>query len=235
MENTEQPVIIAHRGASIDGYENSFEAFKLGVKQKADMIELDTHITSDGYFIVHHDDKISFENQEYIIAETPLDTILNIRLPNDEPVPLLKAVLTQFLSKIQFNVEIKCYLQREDFDKFLEEVGGDNSRIIVSSFLKDVLYELNSSKLGYELAYLYILPGLKYRKIANENFISAMHPFYKLLTSKQIEYCHKRKKKINTWTVNSEKDIMKLVTKGVDGIITDQPLKTREIIEKYLK
>ena len=40
------PLIIAHRGASFDTYENSLEAFQLAIDQKADMIELDAHLTT---------------------------------------------------------------------------------------------------------------------------------------------------------------------------------------------
>ncbi len=60
------PLIIAHRGASDEAYENSFSAFNLAVEQGADMIELDTHLTKDGFFVVHHDPKIKYKNQSYI-------------------------------------------------------------------------------------------------------------------------------------------------------------------------
>jgi glycerophosphoryl diester phosphodiesterase len=235
MENPALPLVIAHRGASMDGYENSIEAFKLAVEQKADMIELDTHLTRDGYFVIYHDNEIIFDDQKIIIAESSLETISNIRLPNNEPIPLLQEVLEQFLSKIQFNIEIKCNLQIKEFDNLLKEVGGDNSKILVSSFLKNVLYELRSSKLGYGLAYLYILPGLQFRKLLNADFITAMHPFFKLLTTKQVELFQRKRKKVNAWTVNKENDILNLAQKGVDGLITDQPMKTREILERYLK
>jgi glycerophosphoryl diester phosphodiesterase len=38
---------------------------------------------------------------------------------------------------------------------------------------------------------------------------------------------------VNVWTVNDKKTILKLLNCGVDGIITDKPLETREIIEEY--
>ena len=70
MSDHNSPIVIAHRGASEDAYQNSMKAFELAVQQKADMIELDTHLTIDGTFIVHHDPIIKFEEFEYVIAET---------------------------------------------------------------------------------------------------------------------------------------------------------------------
>ncbi len=65
------PLIIAHRGSSEEAYENSMDAFSLAVSQKADMIELDTHLTSDGIFIVHHNKRIVYENKKYLINPDP--------------------------------------------------------------------------------------------------------------------------------------------------------------------
>ena len=58
MSDSYNPLIIAHRGSSIHAYENSLSAFELAVKQKADMIELDTHLTQDGFFVIYHDNVI---------------------------------------------------------------------------------------------------------------------------------------------------------------------------------
>ena len=68
------PLIIAHRGASKEAFENSFESFQLAIEQKADMIELDTHLTNDGYFIVHHDADIKYKNKSYVISKTRVET-----------------------------------------------------------------------------------------------------------------------------------------------------------------
>lgn len=45
----------AHRGASVDAPENTLAAFKLGIAQGADGIELDVQLSSDGVPVVIHD------------------------------------------------------------------------------------------------------------------------------------------------------------------------------------
>ncbi len=53
--HTEEPIVIAHRGAS--GYlpEHTLEAYKLGIEQGADYIEPDLVMTKDGVLVARHD------------------------------------------------------------------------------------------------------------------------------------------------------------------------------------
>ena len=50
--------IYAHRGASGYAPENTLEAFELAAKMGAQGVELDVHITKDGYLVVAHDETI---------------------------------------------------------------------------------------------------------------------------------------------------------------------------------
>ncbi len=51
-------IVVAHRGASDRAPENTMEAFRLGVEDGADAIELDVHLTADGQLAVIHDDTL---------------------------------------------------------------------------------------------------------------------------------------------------------------------------------
>ena len=48
-------LIVGHRGASADAPENTLPSFALAVRQGADALELDVHLTRDGVPVVHHD------------------------------------------------------------------------------------------------------------------------------------------------------------------------------------
>ena len=37
---------------------------------------------------------------------------------------------------------------------------------------------------------------------------------------------------VNTWTVNRENDMMRMIEYGVDGIFTDYPLRLKQLCEK---
>jgi len=66
-------------------------------------------------------------------------------------------------------------------------------------------------------------------------FIDAINPFYKLLRNNHVKFYHENNKKVFTWTVNDEEIIRNLIAKNIDGIITDIPLKARNIVQSYLE
>jgi glycerophosphoryl diester phosphodiesterase len=49
------------------------------------------------------------------------------------------------------------------------------------------------------------------------------NPDFKLLNAEDINFCHQNNMKVIPWTVNSVEEMEKLITMGVDGIITDYP------------
>src|SRR5438552_3372483 len=50
-----RPLVFAHRGGSKIGPENTIPAFDRGLAAGADGLELDVHLSRDGFVIVHHD------------------------------------------------------------------------------------------------------------------------------------------------------------------------------------
>ena len=234
MSERISPLVIAHRGASRDGYENSMEAFQLAVDQKANMIELDAHLTKDNHFVVYHDDVLQYGGKKYPIKSTTLEKIQSFRLPNDEPIPLLKDVLDKFHKSIRFNIELKCEVERNKFDNLLTEVGINTAETVVSSFIHEVHIELKETKLEYNLAYLYIFPTFENKSVARNDFIAAMNPFARFTKKKAVKFYHSLGKKVYPWTVDDEKTIKRLVSINVDGIITNRPKETREIINSIL-
>jgi glycerophosphoryl diester phosphodiesterase len=50
-----RPLVVAHRGASIEAPENTIEAFERAVDAGADAVEFDVRITADGSAVVMHD------------------------------------------------------------------------------------------------------------------------------------------------------------------------------------
>ncbi|MEK7159935.1 MAG: glycerophosphodiester phosphodiesterase [Patescibacteria group bacterium] len=80
-----KPLIIAHRGDTINYPENTIEAFKSAFEKGADGIELDVHLDKNGNVIVVHDYSFN-KNKQY---------------------PLLSQVLKQFGQKGRLEIEIK--------------------------------------------------------------------------------------------------------------------------------
>ena len=60
----------------------------------------------------------------------------------------------------------------------------------------------------------------------------AWHVWRKDITKKNVEIAHEENLAVNVWTVNKEDEILKMIDFGVDGIMTDYPLKLKEFCEK---
>ena len=57
-ERVENFILIAHRGASYDAPENTFEAFDLALENGFENVETDVQLTSDGCAVLIHDDRL---------------------------------------------------------------------------------------------------------------------------------------------------------------------------------
>ena len=56
--NRDLPWIIGHRGAPREAPENTLSSFELAIRQGADLIELDLHMSADKQLVVIHDDTV---------------------------------------------------------------------------------------------------------------------------------------------------------------------------------
>lgn len=108
-------LVIAHRGASFAAPENTFAAFTLAARMKADMIELDVQLSADGIPVVFHDDHLDDRTDG-----TGLISDLEFRELKEldagawysadfagERIPALDEVLKWAKDRILLNIEIK--------------------------------------------------------------------------------------------------------------------------------
>ena len=99
--------IYAHRGSSGTHPENTLPAFAEAVRVGADGIELDVHLSKDGYLIVMHDEEVDrTTNGKGLIREKTLEELKKLnaggKFSKEFPaakVPELKEVLGLLLQK----------------------------------------------------------------------------------------------------------------------------------------
>jgi len=69
-------------------------------------------------------------------------------------------------------------------------------------------------------------------KIIKSQGGKAWHPYRKDITKELVDISHQEDLPVNVWTVNEEYDMLKMIEYGVDGIMTDYPLKLKELCVK---
>lgn len=230
--------VMAHRGASTEAPENTMAAFQKAIDDMADYIELDVQLTNNGEVIVMHDSNAyrttgvdaNIVNMTYKEVKT-LDA--GSWFSDEyvgENVPSLKEVLELTQGKIKLNIELKPVDNGTALAKntvwLIEKYNMVNDCVITSfseSALKAVKTYNQEIKVGYILSAAY---GDFY-DMKNVDFFSVNAAF---LSKRTIDAIHNSGKQVYAWTVNNKEAIKNLTNKGVDGIITDNPVLARETI-----
>lgn len=249
--------IIAHRGANKKAPQNTMPAFITAINEGSDGFETDVHLTKDGIPVICHNYTVDatsdgrgevssykleelkkFDFGAYFSEEfkgTPLPTL-------DEFLEVASASSADII-----NLELKwprdnniVHLTEATLDCVKKH--GCLDRVIVSSFSPDVLTTVKRIDARCKTAFLYptgapsvcrlvLYPFLMVKKIGCD----IIHPASIVVTKNLVKAAHKLGIQVNVWTVNEKNTIIKLLDYGVDGIITDTPLETREIMDEYEK
>jgi len=235
-----KPLIIAHRGAMTMEPQNTLRAFQKAAKLGADGVELDILQTKDGKVVVTHDNNTYRHTGKKVkVRKSNLKDLKKLDFGKKEKIPTLEEVFDHFLKKFQIiNVEIKSTGIFSDgieakLAKAIKKFKCAN-QILVSSFNPLNLYRFKIRMPQVKLGYL--LTKEQNILIRNRLTIHALQP-----TTINLNHTlfHKKsyKRFLNLdlplwlWTVNTESDMKKYLTKPVEAIITNYPDRLRRLLK----
>ncbi|MGI9242338.1 MAG: glycerophosphodiester phosphodiesterase [Verrucomicrobiales bacterium] len=117
-DSADQPLVVAHRGASHDAPENTLAAFRLAWEQGADAIEGDFFLTRDGKIVCTHDRVTGRLNSEKLRLEVAKSTLAELQALDvgswkgleweGERMPTLAEVLATVPDGKRVLIELKC-------------------------------------------------------------------------------------------------------------------------------
>lgn len=134
-----------------------------------------------------------------------------------------------------YNIETKCTLDGDNIFHPSPEVFSDllvaqiihhniTDRAIVQSFDVRTLRRINITYPEIKLALLIESEGMPELNIEKLGFYPEIYsPHYLLVDQELVEFCRRHKMKLIPWTVNEVWEMEKLISLGVDGIISDYP------------
>lgn len=225
-------LMVAHRGLSGIETENTNSAFVAAGNRTYFGIETDIHRTTDGKFVINHDENllrvadVDFNVENNFLSETQKIVLKDID-GTKERLDLIPTYLENYLA-ICKKYEKHCVLElKSDFTD--EEI----KKIIDTVNAYGVMKDLTFISFNYENL-------VKVRKILPDQ--SAQFLFWKItdeiveklvadkidvdiaytgLTEADVEMLHKKKLKVNCWTVNDPEIAKQLIGWGVDYITTN--------------
>ncbi|WP_120499570.1 glycerophosphodiester phosphodiesterase family protein [Roseovarius sp. EL26] len=229
--------VIAHRGAAGVRPENTLAAMEEGIVQGADWLEIDVQEDANGEVIVVHDsDFMKLSGNPLKVWDATAADLADVDIGSwfdpeyaGERVPTLREVLMLAKGRAKVLVELKYYGHddqlAERVAQVIEEVDMVDQAAVMSlktqqvDDIKRVRPEwrrglLAATAIGdlsqYDADFLAVNSA-----IASPGFINRSHA---------------ASKDVYVWTPNDAMTMSQMLSRGVDGLITDEPALARRVI-----
>ena len=235
--------IIAHRGFSGSYPENTMLSFEKAVENGAAAIELDVHLSKDGEVMIIHDEALSRtagkDGFVFDYTRSELEKISAGKTKGDKfgftPIPSLEEYLAMIKeTDLYTNIELKTapvyYPGIEE--KTLELVSrfGLEDRILYSSF--NWLSVLRVKEIDSTARIALLFDGLRLLNMGtlmSSMGVECYHPSLSILDDQVVSDMKAHGVKLNVWTVNDEEGMKRCIDWNIDGLITNEVLKAKEL------
>jgi len=222
--------IVGHRGVPSLAPENTLPSFIKAIEYNIDFIELDLHFTRDKRIIVMHDFSVDrTTNGSGRISELSFDEIRKLDAGGwfssrykGVKVPEFEEVLNIAAGKIGLIIHIKEEGLEKPVVDLLEKYNIVNDSIVLS-------YPWNIIRKVRELnPYITTIADLPnptreelFKAISFHPNLVSIHK--DKLDKRFVRLCHRRGILVNTWPINTIKDLEKSIKYEVDFITSDFP------------
>ena len=210
--------------------ENTIESVQKAIELNVDGIEIDVFKSKTGDLVVYHDPFLSrLSNSNAFIEQISLDSIKKIELIGGYFIPTLKEIVDIIPEKIFLNIELKgqdtAFETNKIIINYLNTYNFPVSKFIISSFRWDELKKIRSFNKDIPIA---ILVDSLYKiddaiKLAKQINAVALNPNKEFITKEIVNKIQSKNIKVYPYTINTPRNIRRMLSMGVDAIITDYP------------
>jgi glycerophosphoryl diester phosphodiesterase len=233
----EQSQVIAHRGAAGTAPENTLAAVLRAIEDGADWIEIDVQESADGEVVVIHDkDFMRLAGNPLKIWNARSADIAGIDVGSwfapefsGERVPTLRSVLEAARGRTKVLVELKYYGHddrlAERVVSIVEETGMVGQTAFMSLEPKQVV-SMKALRPDWRVGTLAARSVGDPAKLPSD-FLAVSSA---IATAAYVSHARAAGKDVLVWTVDDPIDISRMVSRGVSGIITNEPAIAREVL-----
>jgi glycerophosphoryl diester phosphodiesterase len=247
-------MIYAHRGGAALRPENTIEAFDHGLAVGADGLEFDVHLSKDGEVVIHHDATLerTTSGRGRIVDHTreelaAVDAACRFADASGAYpfrgkgicVPTLREVLRRYPSA-RLIIELKVGSQRL-VERVVDEVRAADAvaRVAIGSFSANALravrrYEpaiaTGAAREETRWALYRSWIGMSIGETPYREFqVPEWSGLTPIVTGRFVRAAHRAGIPVKVWTVNEADAMRRLLSIGVDALITDRPDLARAI------
>jgi len=206
-----RPLLLGHRGARSYAHENTYTAFDLALEHGCDGFEFDVRLTRDEHCVLFHDARVKRRAID-LHSFADLTVLFGANAPAS-----LAGVLERYSGRCFLDIELKVAgLARQTRDL----ITRFRPQHVVASFLPEVLRELKACGPAEMVVGLNVRNQSQLRRVA-ELDADVLIAHRSLVDAELVQAMHAQQKKVFVWTVNSQREMLRLAGYGVDAIISD--------------
>jgi glycerophosphoryl diester phosphodiesterase len=230
-------IVIAHRGAAGRAPENTLASVAAALEDGTDVVEIDVQETADGEVIVVHDaDLMRVGGDPTKIWDGTFDKLRRIDVGAwygaefaGQRVPTLEEVLELCRGRATVDIELKDYGHGQRLEERTAEIverTGMTEQVIVMSLSATVARNMKALRPDWTVGLL-TAKAVGDLTRAEADFL-AVHAG--IASPGFIRRAHRAGKEVYVWTVNDRTNMSRMLTRGVDGVITDHPALARQVL-----
>ena len=229
--------VIAHRGAAAARPENTLAAVEKALEDRADWVEIDVQEIADGTVIVTHDS--DFMKQAGVplkVWDAMPEDLAQIDIGSwfdpayaEARVPTLREVLEVAKGRGQVLIELKYYGHDERLEervaRIVEETGMADD-VMIMSLKRAGVAKMRALRPDWPMGILAA------RAIGD---LSALDAEFLAVNTGQVSghllrRAHAAGKRVYVWTVDDPRAMSRMISMGVDGLITNKPALARQVM-----
>ena len=236
----DKALVVAHRGAAGRAPENTLASIRAAIEDGADWIEIDVQETVDGEVVVVHDsDFMKLAGVSRKVWDVTLEELQRIDVGSwfapdftGESVPTLRAVLEQIRgSDSRLVIELKYYGHDQQLEQRvvdLVETAGIADRVAIMSLSYPGVAKLRRLRPDWTTGLL-VATAIGNLNRLDTDFLAVNTG---MATARFVRRTQRAGRQVFVWTVNDPVSMSRMMSLGVDGIITDEPAMAREVLKQ---
>lgn len=230
--------IIAHRGAAGARPENTMAAVERALDDRADWVEIDVQETADGEVVIAHDsDFMKLAGVDLKVWDATMPDLAEIDIGSwfdpayaGERTPTLRAVLEAAKGRGKVLIELKYYghdVALESRVAEIVEATGMADQVGVMSLKIPGMRKMHALRPDWPHGIL-AATALGDLSTLEADFLAVNTGQVSLALIRRV---HAQGRKLYVWTVDDPVTMVRMISMGVDGLITNEPALARQVME----
>ncbi len=237
IQTVDNVTVIAHRGAAGKAPENTLASVRQAIKDGADWIEIDVQETVNGEVVVIHDsDFMKLAGVSLKVWNGTLEQVKEIDIGSwfdprfsAERVPTLIEVLEETRGKARVMIELKYYGHDQQLEQRVVDIVEQLDmvdEVAIMSLKFDGVQKIRTLRADWVVGLLSATSIGNISKL-DVDFLAVNMA---MATPRFISNAQSAGRQLFVWTVNDQVSMSRMMSLGVNGIITDEPELARKVL-----